>query len=254
MTRAIVFSGITIDADEGSKLLAAEYLPPVGRGDMVRVVEERHPAAIGIIDGLFETSPAVLHKEILWAMSKGIHVFGGAGYGALRAAELDAFGMTGVGAIYRRCRDGRVEDDDEVAVHARLVDNHWLRLSDAMVNIRETLGRAEARSVIGAPLREELEAFAKSLFYKERTFERLVDWASTLAESASAIEQLRNWLVTDSVDLMREDAGSLLEKMKHHLSGDPAPLEIAYELEPARSWLNALSKARGTATAKPHSD
>ena len=36
--------------------------------------------------------------------------------GALRAAELHAFGMRGVGRIFEAFRDGELEDDDEVAV------------------------------------------------------------------------------------------------------------------------------------------
>ena len=55
---------------------------------------------IGVIDGYFEIVPTVWHKEILWAMQAGIHVYGAASIGALRAAELDVFGMRGIGRIY----------------------------------------------------------------------------------------------------------------------------------------------------------
>ena len=48
-------------------------------------------------------------------MSQGIHVFGSASMGALRA-ELCPFGMVGVGRIFEAYRDGELEDDDEVAV------------------------------------------------------------------------------------------------------------------------------------------
>ena len=47
-----------------------------------------------IVDGSFQWTPAVWHKEILWAMGRGVHVFGAASMGALRAAELDGFGLT----------------------------------------------------------------------------------------------------------------------------------------------------------------
>ena len=43
------------------------------------------PRAIGIIDGYFQQVPSVWHKEILWAMAQGVHVFGSASMGALRA-------------------------------------------------------------------------------------------------------------------------------------------------------------------------
>ena len=49
-------------------------------------------------------------------MQAGIHVYGAASIGALRAAELDAFGMRGIGRIYEDFREGVLEDDDEVAV------------------------------------------------------------------------------------------------------------------------------------------
>src|SRR5947209_16461006 len=110
-----VFTGPTLSAEEARTVLDAVYLPPVSQGDVYRV-SFRRPTAIGIIDGYFERIPAVWHKEILWAMSHGIHVFGSASMGALRAAELEAFGMEGVGAIFEAYRDGRLEDDDEVAV------------------------------------------------------------------------------------------------------------------------------------------
>ena len=48
-------------------------LPPVAMGDVYRIVGKQ-PTAIGIIDGYFDGVPAVWHKEILWAMSKGLPV------------------------------------------------------------------------------------------------------------------------------------------------------------------------------------
>src|SRR5437763_12688169 len=110
-----VFTGPTLSADEGRAELDAVYLPPVSQGDLYRVAR-RSPQAIGIVDGYFERVPAVWHKEILWALTRGIHVYGSASMGALRAAELDVFGMVGVGEIFEAYRDGVLEDDDEVAV------------------------------------------------------------------------------------------------------------------------------------------
>ena len=79
--------------------------PPAAQGDVYRAALSR-PVAIGLVDGYFERVPAVWHKEILWALSQGIHVFGSASMGALRAAELAPFGMVGVGAIFEAYRDG----------------------------------------------------------------------------------------------------------------------------------------------------
>src|SRR5205809_7899489 len=132
-----IFTGRTISPAEASAELKAVYLPPAAEGDVYRVALHR-PQAIGIIDGYFQSVPAVRHKEILWAMSRGIHVFGSASMGALRAAELEAFGMEGIGIIFGWYRDGVLENDDEVAVVHGPSATGYQRGSDAMVNIRQT--------------------------------------------------------------------------------------------------------------------
>ena len=70
---------------------------------------------IGIIDGGFEYTAPVWHKEILYALSAGTRVLGAASMGALRAAECHSFGMTGVGSIFKEYRDGTRIDDSDVA-------------------------------------------------------------------------------------------------------------------------------------------
>jgi len=137
-----VFTGPSLSAEQSRELLDAVYLPPVSQGDVYRVALKR-PQAIGIIDGYFERVPSVWHKEIMWAMKEGIHVFGSASMGALRAVELEAFGMEGVGAVYEAFRSGELEDDDEVAVVHGPAETGYLSVSEAMVNIRFTLARAQ---------------------------------------------------------------------------------------------------------------
>jgi hypothetical protein len=100
-----VFLGPSLSVAEARGILDAHYLPPVTMGDVTRLVARR-PSAIGIIDGLFERVPAVWHKEILFALSQGIPVYGASSMGALRAAELEAFGMIGIGQIFAAYRDG----------------------------------------------------------------------------------------------------------------------------------------------------
>ena len=99
--QVFIFTGPTLSPKEAKSHLDAVYLPPVKLGDIYRIVELFKPIAIGIIDGYFNQVPAVWHKEILWAISRGIQVFGAASMGALRAAELDTLGMIGCGEIYR---------------------------------------------------------------------------------------------------------------------------------------------------------
>ena len=93
-SRLVVFLGPTLSHDDARDVLDAEYRPPAAHGDVLRAALRR-PRAIGLVDGVFERVPAVWHKEILFALSEGVHVYGAASMGALRAAELDAFGMRG---------------------------------------------------------------------------------------------------------------------------------------------------------------
>ena len=87
----VVFTGPTLLGEEGKAELAAAFFPPASQGDVYLAVKGG-ARVIGIIDGYFERIPAVWHKEILWAMAQGVHVYGSASMGALRAAELTAFG------------------------------------------------------------------------------------------------------------------------------------------------------------------
>ncbi|MEM6942085.1 MAG: TfuA-like protein, partial [Pseudomonadota bacterium] len=105
----IIFSGPSIPASNVREVLGqADLRPPARTGDIYKACEDR-PAAIGLIDGFFEGVPSVWHKEILWAIDQGIPVFGASSMGALRAAELHAFGMIGVGWIFEAFKDGNLE-------------------------------------------------------------------------------------------------------------------------------------------------
>jgi hypothetical protein len=120
--KAVVFAGPTISRADAVAELDCTYLAPARQGDVFRAVRDFRPLAIGLIDGVFLDLPAVWHRELLWALAQGVHVFGAASMGALRAAELRPFGMRGVGRIYSAYETGLwpgfdepFEDDDEVA-------------------------------------------------------------------------------------------------------------------------------------------
>src|SRR5581483_7019006 len=147
-----VFVGPTVSLDEARAELDAVYLPPTAQGDVYRVARSR-PWAIGIVDGYFERVPSVWHKEVLWAMAQGVHVYGSASMGALRAAELEPFGMVGVGRIFERYRDGDLEEDDAVAVAHGPAETGFRPLSEALVNVQSTLAAAMTASVLGPATR-----------------------------------------------------------------------------------------------------
>ena len=247
--RACVFVGPTLrpqDLPADDDIVA---LPPVAQGDVYRIAQRR-PQAIGIIDGYFEGVLAVWHKEILWAMAEGIHVFGSASMGALRAAELHAFGMVGVGRIFEAYRDGELEDDDEVAVIHGPSETGYLALSEALVNIRRTLSEAELAAVISPSSRDALVRLAKELFYHDRTFERLLE-AVDESFPAGEIDALRAWLPQGRVDQKREDALAMLAAMRALLASGPEPMQVDYTLEWTEVWDDASAAAAASAVIGP---
>ncbi|MEE8092720.1 MAG: TfuA-like protein [Gammaproteobacteria bacterium] len=248
---AYVFAGPTIARAEieaaGPDMVC---LPPVAQGDVYRVVRRR-PRAIGIVDGYFEGVPAVLHKEILFAMAEGIHIFGSASMGALRAAELHAFGMRGVGRIFEAYRDERLEDDDEVAVVHGPAEAGYVALSESMVNIRATLERAVQEGVIGAPARQALERIGKELFYQARSWQALHGRAGAQGLPAEELHALRAWLPAGRIDQKREDALAMLAAMRELLAAEPEPMRVDYHFEWTHMWDEAvrLASAAGVHSA-----
>jgi hypothetical protein len=238
-----VFIGPTLAARQARALCPdAVWLPPARQGDVYRVVRTLRPEAIGIVDGYFSHVPSVWHKEILYAMSAGIPVYGAASLGALRAAELAQFGMIGVGRIFEAYRDGILEpfgesfeDDDEVAVLHGPPELDHRALSEALVNIRCTLARATDHGIIEADSRDRLIRAGKALFYQERSYEAVLSLAAG-SERTEAIERLRAWLPGGKVDRKRADAILMLQALG---AAKPVDSGARYALAETTLWERA---------------
>ena len=238
----VIFVGPTVPIALLRDRLDADYQPPAAQGDVFRAVEAG-ARFIGIIDGFFESVPSVWHKEILWAIDRGVHVFGSASMGALRAAELHVFGMRGVGRIFEAYRDGAYEDDDEVAVTHGPAEAGFVAVSEPMVNIRATLDRAVADTVIAAPTRDRLVAAAKALFYQHRTWDAVLGSAAAdedmLDVDIAEIDRLRGWLPGGIVDQKRDDALAMIAEMTALIASRPAPSRPQWRFEWTEMWDDA---------------
>ncbi len=224
----VVFAGPTLSAADGRRLLDAEFLPPVAQGDVYRVACGR-PWGIGIIDGYFERMPSVWHKEILWAMKQGVHVFGAASMGALRAAELELFGMRGVGEVYEAFRNGELTDDDEVAVHHGPEETGYRALSEAMVDVRATLRRArDEAGLLSAATARALVDLAKRLHYGDRDYATLLQLGAERGLPEAELAALRSWLPHGRVLQKHADAVNMLRAMKAHRRRHPRPMKVRY--------------------------
>lgn len=235
MNEIFVFLGPSLAENSARAELDAVYLPPVSEGDVYRLWRRR-PRAIGVVDGYFQHVPAVWHKEIMWVMERGVHVFGAAGLGALRAAELDVFGMRGVGWIYEAFKAGTLARDDEVAVKHRSAEDGYRTLSEAMVNIRQTLRAAHDQGIISAATYEALIRTGTALFYQERTWPELLATAEAAEVGAAEFSALRQWLPTGRIDQQAADAVAMLREMRRFLATGPRPLQVSWSMANTARW------------------
>jgi hypothetical protein len=240
--QTLVFVGPTMKADEVRVLLPdAIVRPPAAVGDILRAAYERGVQRIAIIDGYFERMAAVWHKEILIALERGIEVWGAASMGALRAAELGAYGMRGVGEIFklykrgafaldelrrperrddlsqREPRDDRpgfggfVTADDEVAVAHLPAEYGYKPVSDALINIRYNLDAAAHTGLVSRATAERLLSLARARFYRERSWTKLLEDAREAklpANEVAAIDAMTK------LDRKADDARLLLGKLR----------------------------------------
>jgi hypothetical protein len=139
------------------------------RGDIQELLA-RPPRIIGIIDGVFAQNLSISTKEILQILEKDVTVLGASSMGALRAAELHAFGMKGIGKVFALYASGRVDADDEVAL---IHDEDGRQLSEPMVNIRFALQEVRVANMISLEEKRYLLRVAKMLYFPERTYRRI---------------------------------------------------------------------------------
>ncbi len=210
MPEIVVFLGPSLDRETARKLLDAEYRPPAARGDILRAAADG-ARIIGLIDGVFFQESAVAHREILEALNKGLKVIGASSMGALRAAELDTLGMEGVGEVYRLFKEGILNSDDEVALIFDPV--YFIAVSEPLVNIRCTIGRAVGAGIISNAAGEKIIFHAKSLYFPERTYETVIG-AARASVAAQELSQFSDYVERSGCDLKREDAIRALERIQ----------------------------------------
>lgn len=217
--KIIVFSGPTISHQEIHEILPEALChAPIKCGDILKVLR-LSPKIIVIIDGNFGHVGSAWHKEIMLALSHKITVFGVASMGALRAAELDDFGMKGHGEIYHFYKIGQINGDDEVAIIHADNDKNYQITTLALVNIRCTLNKAMIEGKASQQIVNNIIGRIKNLPYFERTFARVAD----IIQDKSLI----NWFRNNYIDQKKLDAVSLLRYLNYSnkaIENDVQPL------------------------------
>ncbi|MEH1869197.1 MAG: TfuA-like protein [Nostoc sp.] len=211
-SQILIFLGPTLSVTQASQILPARYLDPVRCGDILACLRLQ-PRVIAIIDGFFDRSASVWHKEILWALEAGVRVFGASSMGALRAAELEAFGMEGFGAIFAAYRDRQYIGDDEVAILHSNPQFQYQPLTDALVNIRATVQLAVDKNIIDPAIASLIISCAKRQFFTQRHLSQAIADAEVQGGDRQILGQFLEFVKNGGyVDQKQSDA---IELLKH---------------------------------------
>jgi hypothetical protein len=245
-----VFCGPTISKRKAESYLNAIYLPPAGMGDMFMAYHRYKPKMIALIDGLFLNEPAVWHKEIMWLLSHRVAVIGCSSMGALRAAELERYGMHGSGKIFSAYKQGHYpdypnevfEDDDEVAVIHAPAELEFTPVSEAMVNIRSTFAQCVQDGVVSAEVGGQLVRFAKQRFYQKRSFKSVLDHAdSSDLLDADQFGALKSWIDENKINQKSDDAVAMLNRLAKSNPEEYQPV-AAVQFEATDVWNSAVEE------------
>ena len=120
-------------------------------------------------------------------------------------------------------------------------------MSEPLVNIRATIAKAIAGNIIAAAVGQQLEDIAARLFFKVRTYERLLSEAEAAGLDRRELDCLRNWMPKEAIDLQRDDAGRALAavgELAASISGAPG---VGFSLERTASWQKLCAEADATA-------
>jgi hypothetical protein len=202
----VVFAGPSLAGSQSrGDSPTVEFRSPAALGDITKAVLEG-ATVIGLVDGVFENVAAVWHKEILYALSEGVAVFGAASMGALRAAECAPYGMIGVGTIYAAYASGEIVDDDAVAQVHGPEELDYVALSEPLVNIEATIDVLQRRHLLTTDEVLLLRTTAREMFFKERTYENILAAVTLpsdrLADIAVSIRGCRRDLKGEEAELL----------------------------------------------------
>ncbi len=190
--RIHVYCGPTITPLEVTQILpAAKVHPPIRHGDLL-MLEVCRGDIVVIIDGVFYQTAPVRHKEILYLLEQGVTVVGAASMGALRAAELQPYGMIGLGTVYSAYRKGLIDADDEVAVAHDPGDHR--QLSNALVDIRAAILLARDQGVVSGFEATALLEHFRALHFTSRTWTtRSIAIGAGQPSLDAVLERLAHW-------------------------------------------------------------
>jgi hypothetical protein len=161
------------------------------------LVENHEPGEIAIVDGIFQSAPAVGHAEIVYALDSGWRVTGLSSMGAIRAYELRDEGMTGIGYVFRQfLKYSDFRDDELCLLHNP--DAPYHPVTTPLVEVRYIFERFSDRLELSEQRASDVIEELRKLWFGDRDLRRIgitmtrcgaTDTAVSLA--ASLLKQFR---------------------------------------------------------------
>ena len=215
MNKPIVYLGPTLNREEASKILDADYRDPAKKGDFLRLSHTTDEKKyVGFIDGVFlhDYPPSPIEVYHL-ATRKNIELIGASSLGALRAVELEKFGMKGIGKIFQLFKNGILNADDEVAV--TFVRDKNILQSEALIDIRFNLFLAYKKGIITKQTKKRFVKTAKNIYFPFRNYEDIARLTEEQFPSIhDELENFRDYILKNRDSLKARDATKLLRYLK----------------------------------------
>jgi TfuA protein len=215
MNKPIVYLGPTLNREEASKILDADYRDPAKKGDFLRLSHTSDEKKyVGFIDGVFlhDYPPSPIEVYHL-ATRKNIELIGASSLGALRAVELEKFGMKGIGKIFQLFKNGILNADDEVAV--TFVRDKNILQSEALIDIRFNLFLAYKKGIITRQTKKRFVKTAKNIYFPFRNYEDIVRLTEEQFPSIHhELENFKDYILKNRDSLKARDARKLLKYLK----------------------------------------
>jgi hypothetical protein len=146
-------------------------------------------------------------------MRKNTVVVGSASLGALRAVELEKFGMIGIGKIFELYKKGIIDADDEVAV--TFAEERQSLQSEAMIDIRFNLFIAQRKGIIDETTKRAITRIAKGIYFPYRNYEDILDQTKNMyPETEHYLESFRSYIINNRQSLKEQDAIRLIKYIK----------------------------------------
>lgn len=203
MSAAVAFVGPSLPAIAPGQYGGLALHPAARRGDVTAAWREGGARLILLIDGLIVYDYPPSPMEVLKAIEAGVELWGAASLGALRAVELEAFGMLGAGWVFARYREGVIDSDDEVVTP---LDAAGRPTTVPLVNVRFALERLVAADRVVAAAARRILLDLRELHFTVRTPQRI----QAVGRAAGLGAREARALTAPAFDVKAHDAAAAL--------------------------------------------